>query len=183
MILIINTCKERLHYFEFVKPVVDILEDKDILISHYSDLTPEDLEKCDRVIVCGTSLKDNGFLKDLSKFEWLKDFKKPVLGICAGFQILGLIFPPRDDSGEPGGEMKKDLEIGFFREDFIEDFLGLRGSVEVYHLHNNYVDFPLDWRIYSGEKFSQAVNKGSFYGVLFHPEVRNKEMILRFVDL
>jgi len=174
MILVINVCKERLHYSEFVKPIVDILEDEEVLVSHYEDLDTKDLERCDKVIICGTSLADNKFLKDIEKFSWLKDFEKPVLGICAGFQIFGEVF---------GGKAGKKMEVGFFREEFVEDFLGLNGEVEVYHLHNNYVDFPLDWRIYSGVEFSQAVKWNNFYGVLFHPEVRNKEMILRFAEL
>jgi GMP synthase (glutamine-hydrolysing) len=174
MILVVDVCSEKLHYYEFVKPVVDLLESEEVLVSHYDDLETKDLERCDKVIICGTSLADNKFLDDIEKFKWLKDFDKPVLGICAGFQIFGEVF---------GGKMGKKLEIGFFREEFVEDFLGLSGEVEVYHLHNNYVDFPLDWRIYSGVEFAQAVRKGNFYGVLFHPEVRNKEMILRFIEL
>jgi|TARA_B100002003_G_scaffold227632_1_gene235390 GMP synthase (glutamine-hydrolysing) len=174
MILVVNVCKERLHYYEFVKPVVDILENEEVLVSHYEDLNTKDLERCDKVIICGTSLKDEEFVLDVEKFDWLKDFDKPVLGICAGFQILGMVFC---------GKVRKSLEVGFFREEFVEDFLGLSGEVEVYHLHNNYVDFPLEWRIYSGVEFAQAVKWNNFYGVLFHPEVRNKEMILRFAEL
>ena len=51
--------------------------------------------------------------------------------------------------------------------------------------YNNYVDFSglKDFEIYSGGKFIQAVKHvgKEIYGVLFHPEVRNKEMILEFV--
>lgn len=190
MILVVNVCSEKLHFYEFVKPVLDILspgddsgelKKKGILVSHYLDLNKEDLEICERVIICGTSLKDNGFLKGIDDFFWLKDFEKPVLGICAGFQILGLVF---------GGELKKGNEIGFFREKFDEEFLGLKGEVEVYHLHNNYIEFGDNWSpvrddpagpdFFSGADFVQVARWKNFYGVLFHPEVRNKEMILEF---
>lgn len=185
MILVVNVCRERLHYYEFVKPVLDILKDCDILVSHYLDLKQEDLAICDKVIICGTSLKDNGFLENMDKFSWLKDFDKPVLGICAGFQILGLTF---------GGKAKKKTEIGFFHEKFGSEFLGLKGEVEVYHLHNNYALFGDEFEVFSprddsgepaGDEVVQAVkSKGKdFYGVLFHPEVRNKEMILEFCRL
>ncbi|MCK4649734.1 gamma-glutamyl-gamma-aminobutyrate hydrolase family protein [Candidatus Pacearchaeota archaeon] len=173
MILIVNVCSEKLHYYEFVKPIEDILKE-DFFVKHYSELNDSDLVRADRVIICGTSLGDDSFLKDLEKFNWIKNFDKPLLGICAGFQILGLVF---------GGELKKKLEIGFFRETFEKEFLGLEGDVEVYHLHNNYVEFGGEFEIFAGKSFPQAVRfRGKdFYGVLFHPEVRQKEMILRFV--
>lgn len=174
MILIINTCSEKLHYYEFVKPIEDILK-KDFITKHYSDLIEKDLEMSDKVIICGTSLNDNQFIKDIEKFSWIKNFEKPLLGICAGFQILGLVF---------GGELKKKLEIGYFHEDFIEKFFGLIGKQEVFHLHNNYISFGEDFRVYSGTQVPQAVKhkEKEIYGVLFHPEVRQKEMVLEFAD-
>ena len=93
--------------------------------------------------------------------------------------------------------LEKKTEIGFFRERFDSEFLGLKGEVEVYHLHNNYIVFdegcrlPVAgcrkmWEVFScGEGgIVQAVKlKGKeFYGVLFHPEVRNKNMILEFIS-
>jgi len=73
MILIVNICKERLHYYEFVKPVEDILKKDGIefFTLHYTDVKEIDLEKASRVIICGTSLKDEEFMKNLSKFSEL----------------------------------------------------------------------------------------------------------------
>lgn len=178
MILIVNVCKERLHYFEFVKPVEDILRANNGLFftKHYLEVGDGDLAKCDKIIICGTSLADNGFMGDVKKFSWIKNFEKPIFGICAGMQIFGIIF---------GGELKKQTEIGFFHEGFEKEFFGIKGEREVYHLHNYYVDFSgvKDFKIYSYSKISQAVKhkKKEIYGVLFHPEVRNKEMLMEFV--
>lgn len=175
MILIINVCCEKLHYYEFVKPVEDIVEEG-FVTKHYNEINSKDLDNASKVIICGTSLKDNQFTKDLEKFAWLKDFDKPVFGICAGFQLIGLVY---------GGEIKNHLEIGFFHEGFDKDFLGFNGEVEVYHLHNNYVDFSKlsEFEVYSDSVVSQVVKHKhkEIYGVLFHPEVRNKEMIKNFV--
>jgi len=117
-------------------------------------------------------LKDEDYLS--GDFSWLRNFEKPVLGICAGMQIIGMVF---------GGELKKKTEVGFYFENVDKDFLGLSGEVEVYHLHNSYVEFSEDFDIFAGEDVSQAVRHKvkSVYGVLFHPEVRQKEMILEFV--
>ena len=177
MILIINICKEKLHYFEFVKPVLDILEKNKIsyFTKHYFDLKNDDLNKADKVIICGTSLFDNEFVKDINRFLWLKDFEKPVFGICGGMQIIGLVF---------GGELKRKAEIGFYCGDFKKEFFGVSREQEVYHLHNFYVDFSKlnDFEIYSENKVIQAVKHRDkeIYGVLFHPEVRQKSLIRNF---
>lgn len=176
MILIVNVCSEVLHYSEFVRPVEMILREKNIEHEtfHYKQINSALLKRAKKVIICGTSLKDNDFLEDLDEFVWLKKFKKPVLGICAGFQIIGRVF---------GQRLYRSQEIGFFRERFEKDFFGLSDEVEVYHLHNNYISFDeKKFDVYSGERVAQAVRKKrtKIYGCLFHPEVRNREMILKF---
>ena len=171
MILIINVCRYKSHYYEFVKPIEDIIK-KEFITKHYDDLKKKDLDKASKVIICGTSLKDNQFLKDIKRFEWLKDIKKPVLGICAGMQIISLIF---------NGKLKKKKEIGYYKEIF-NDFLGLKGEQEVYHLHNNYTTLPKNFKEFTDSKIPQAINKDNLYGVLFHPEVRQKELIMNFIN-
>lgn len=175
MILLINVCKEKLHYFEFVKPVEKIIG-KDFFIKHYSRVDEIDLRKADKVIICGTSLKDNQFVKDLKKFEWIRNYRKPVLGICAGMQIISLIY---------GAKLKKETEIGFYKEKFIYEFLGMSSEKEVYHLHNNYATLPNDFESFTKSKIPQAIKHKTreIYGVLFHPEVRNELMIKNFVHI
>jgi GMP synthase (glutamine-hydrolysing) len=177
MILLINICKEKLHFYEFVKPVGDILVKNKTkgFIKHYTCIKKKDLEKADKIIICGTSLKDNQYLENTNKFSWVKEFEKPILGICGGMQIIGLVH---------GGKLKQKTEIGFYRETFRE-LLGIKGEQEVYHLHKNYVDFGEEFTEYSNSKISQAVKhkEKETYGVLFHPEVRQKDLIKNFCKL
>jgi GMP synthase-like glutamine amidotransferase len=179
MILIINICKEKLHYLEFVKPIEDILilNKCEFHTKHYKEILESDLKNCDNIIICGTSLYDNHFINDLNYFNWINEFKKPVLGICGGMQIVGLIF---------GGKVKRKTEIGFYKESFAKEFFGVNGECEVYHLHNNYIQTSTDFEVYSSSndgKISQAIKHKTkeIYGVLFHPEVRNKEIIKNFI--
>lgn len=179
MILIVNVCKEKLHYYEFVKPIENILVGANIKFQTigYRQITTNILNEVDSVIICGTSLKDFEYEKNLKYFKWIKEFDKPLLGICAGMQIIGLVY---------GGKMKNKTEIGFFTEEFKESFFGLGGSQEVYHLHNSFVDFKKIKEfevVCSSKEIIQAVklkNKET-YGILFHPEVRQKELVLNFL--
>ena len=178
MILLINICKEKLHDYEFVKPIEDILKKNRIKYfkKYYEELTKKDLEIVDKMIICGTSLKDDGFLKNLGRFNWLKEHKKPVLGICGGMQVIGLQF---------GGKLGKKTEIGYYLEGFNKDFVGLTGKQEVYHLHNNYVKFSDEFIEHTNSEINQAVKhkQKEIYGVLFHPEVRQKGLIINFLKL
>ena len=71
MILIINICKEKLHYYEFVKPIEDIVKAYELkyFTKHYKEIGKKDLNKCSKIIICGTSLKDNEF-SDKKNFAW-----------------------------------------------------------------------------------------------------------------
>jgi len=177
MILLINICKEKLHYYEFVKPIEDILKKENIkyFTRRYKEIENEDLEEAEKIMICGTSLKDNDFIENINYFLWVKNFKKPLLGICGGMQIIGLIF---------GGKLKKKTEIGFYSEDFKKEFLGIFGKQEVYHLHNNSVSFGKDFEEFTESRINQAVKhkKKEIYGVLFHPEVRQKDLIINFCN-
>jgi GMP synthase-like glutamine amidotransferase len=178
MILIINICKEKLHYLEFVKPIEDILKRENLkcFTKDYEDINNSDLKKADKVIICGTSLKDNEFIGDINEFDWIKSFEKPLFGICGGMQIIGLIFD---------GKIGRKTEIGYFTEDFEESFLGLGGKQEVYHLHNNFIKFSGEFEEFTKSRINQAVKhkEKEIYGVLFHPEVRQKTLITKFCAL
>ncbi|MBS3079484.1 hypothetical protein J4218_05150 [Candidatus Pacearchaeota archaeon] len=194
-LLIVNICKEKLHYLEFVKPICDILDNNRIryFVRDYIKVSKDDLKKASRIIICGTSLFDNYFIKNLRYFNWIMDFDKPILGICGGMHIIGSLF---------GGKIRRCTEIGFHTEYFSKEFLGLKEKCEVYHLHNNFIDFSKlnDFEVYCGgevnshpdlvnseekiskSKCSQAIKhrEENIYGMLFHPEVRNKEIIRNF---
>jgi GMP synthase-like glutamine amidotransferase len=203
-ILIISTCKEKLHELEFVKPIEDILKNR---ISHNkmgrergkknsaqekvemvrnSNKTPFTTKhftekynpnEFSHIIISGTSLQDNYYLNHLDKFKWIKDTKKPILGICAGMQIIQKIFAPE-------AELKSKTEIGFYEESFNKELLGIKeGKQQVYHLHNYYFTIQENFEKYTSSPIPQAIKHKTrpLYGVLFHPEVRNKQLITNFL--
>jgi len=181
MILLINICKEEMHYLEFVKPIEDILSKSEASFEtkNFLDVKKSDLESCHRIIIAGTSLKDFEYTKHLSKFNFLKSFNKPVLAICGGMQILCMAH---------GCKLSNGQEIGLKRINFNAEYLGVNGQRDVYCLHNMVLKdddaLKRSFRIFSKTEYVQAVmhkHKPKQYGVLFHPEVRNKDLIVNFL--
>ena len=179
MNLIISVCKERILELEFVKPVEKIVG-KNYFVKNYKEVTSEDSKKAKKVIICGTSLEDFEYLKNLEKFSWIKDFEKPILGICAGMQIIGLIF---------GSELIFEEYIGThfetFNLEFSSKFFSEGETVqEVYYLHKKAISLPEGFTKLN-ESLSYPIafkhNTKEVYGVLFHPEVLNSELIKDFV--
>jgi len=86
-----------------------------------------------RIILCGTALKDNGFLEHPGRFTWLLGSTVPVLGICAGMQALCLAF---------GGTVREGCEIGMtnIRIPKPDPIFPDRGSFQVYELHSRVCD-------------------------------------------
>lgn len=163
MVLVINICLNPLHYFEFVKPVEDILRNNNIKFTtkNYRYINKATINKADKIIICGTSLADNKFIDDIDKFKFILTFTKPVLGICGGAHIIGLLL---------GKNLVKEEAIGMKEINFEKPFLGVSGKREVYHLHQ--------FRV-----LPEVFHESHFYATLFHPEVRNKEMIVNFAKL
>ena len=126
--------------------------------------------------MCGVALKDFDYLNYLDKFNWIKSYSGHLLGICAGAQIIGKVF---------GEQLKKGQEIGLIKikkikQDKILDNVILN---EVYALHNFYVDTPKNFELLLETKYPQLFTTGKIYASLFHPEIRNKNIISNFINL
>ncbi len=178
MILIIKTPNRKLHDLEFVKPIEDVLKRNkfEFISTHYSKINKELLKNADGIIISGTSLKDNTYLDSICEFNWITDFDRPILGICGGMHILGLVY---------NGKIKKRQEIGLTEIIFKDDFLRYQGEHLVYELHNLNVESK-NYKIVATSEYSiQAIKhkKKPFFGVQFHPEVRNKNLIINFAYL
>ncbi|MBD3361454.1 hypothetical protein GF358_01550 [Candidatus Woesearchaeota archaeon] len=156
MILIISVCKHKLSENEFVKPVYEIIKQKnqEIMVKHYSEELP--ISKADKIIICGTALEDFEYLENLEKFEFIKTTDKKIFGICAGMQIIAKIFEC---------ELKNDLKIGQIGNS--------------YYLHSKEV--VLNELFIKDEKGLVKHKEKEIYGVIYHPEVLNTELIIDFL--
>jgi len=178
LVVDMNWKKDSLSYYEFVLPIVSVTEQLDAcLVKHYLDVTSQDLNLCNRVILSGTALEDNITLRQPEKFQWLKAMEKPVLGICAGMQTIGIVF---------GLNLLECLEIGMTQINTVKANRLLAGEFKAYSLHNFTVEVGGDFEVIAkSEECVQAMKHSCkpIFGVLFHPEVRNEEMLKHFIQL
>jgi GMP synthase (glutamine-hydrolysing) len=180
MILIVdmNWKKDSLGYYEFVLPIASIAKSLDeYRVKHHLEVTRKELTQCDIVILSGTALKDTATLSRLEKFQWLKETEKPVLGICAGMETIGMVYDMR---------LTRCTEIGMTQVNVVKKNPLFSEDLKAYSLHSVCVEPSSDFEVWAeSTKCVQAIKHKikPTYGVLFHPEVRNPGLIKRFIQL
>lgn len=179
MILIVdmNWKKDSLGYYEFVLPIVAVAEKLDeYTIKHYVEVTNKDLSQIDKIILSGTTLKDTTTWSQPEKFKWIKETKKPVLGICAGMETIGMIFETR---------LISCLEIGMTPIISVKNNPLFSADFKAYSLHSYCVEASDEFEVWAkSAKCIQVIKHKTkpIYGTLFHPEVRNQEIIKQFIE-
>jgi len=170
--------RDSLGYYEFVLPILRVTEKLgECAAKHYLDITEQDLNCCEKIILSGTALEDNVTPHQPDRFQWLKTMEKPVLGICSGMQTIGVVF---------GLKLCECLEIGMTQITTVSDNSLFSGEFKAYSLHNFTVEANDDFEVTArSQKCIQAIKHRckEIHGVLFHPEVRNEELLNRFVCL
>ena len=184
MILLISTCENKFHEKEFIRPISDIIKnynnDNDqykFKIINYKNIKNENIKNSDKIIICGTALIDNEYQNHIEKFKWIKEYKKPLIGICSGSQIICQIFNEK---------IKSKTEIRFINDIKItkkDPILNNECLKEVYALHNFYCEMPKEFEIIAKNNLPQIIKNKNIYAILFHPEVRNKIIIENFCKL
>jgi len=166
---------------EFVSPVERVVRDEGrmSLLRHYTGIVPGDLAAADGAILCGTALADFGYLGNMERFSWLPSFPRPVLGICAGMEVMVRIY---------GGDLSPGTGIGMMDQEVTgsDPLFAGRDRFAAYELHSLMVIPPPSFGVLAVSPSGvQAVRHRDrpHYGVMFHPEVRNEWLIRRFLSL
>jgi GMP synthase (glutamine-hydrolysing) len=184
-LLIINTAEKDV--FEFVNPIKQILGvcrlEEELI--HWTDLRgKKEIPDYAGLIISASPKGDNdNFEERLNAFQWLKDYKKPVFGICAGHQLTAAIYGARllrNIESEEGKVM-----VQRTRNDPI--FLGMSSEFETEQHHLDSVALPESFEVLASSRTCsiQAMKHISrpLYTVQWHAEISNPEMILNFVRI
>jgi GMP synthase-like glutamine amidotransferase len=180
MILIIdmNWKRDSLAFNEFVLPIVSVVQPlEECEVKHFLDIESEQLDGYSKIVLSGTTLKDHATLKQVAKFNWVKKCDKSILGICAGMQTISLVFD------QP---LMNCLQIGMTEITTLKDNPLFQGDFKAYVLHNYSVEHSQTFEVLAeSSKCIQAIKhkQKKIYGVLFHPEVRNQDIVKRFIQI
>lgn len=178
MILILDCTRQDLPLLkpEFVHPVQSILKtagyETAVLPLHTRTL-PDGIKA---VILTGTALMDHQFLK-VGLPDPLMQWNGPVLGICAGMQLLAMTV---------GGSLIPSEKIGMTEITVIKDdpvFAG-KDRFNAWELHQSGVEVTGECEILARSASGVQgikLNDRPWYGVLFHPEVRNEWVLENFL--
>jgi len=158
---------------------------------------PSDFNLVDKLVIPGVgSFKDA--MQELLNDDFikpLKDFTKPILGICLGMQILaklGFEYGKTPGLSLIDGEVRaiqcngKIPHMGFNRIQAIGSSMLLKGveHEEFYFMHSyevvNYTNI-IALTEYENHSFVSAIHKNNLYGVQFHPE-KSREAGLRLLS-
>ena len=164
-----------------VQKAIEKAGGKTLIINQVSDF-----DMVDKIVIPGVgSFKDA--IKELDNNDFIKpikEFKKPILGICLGMQILadlGFEYGKTKGLGLIEAEVKLMLcngkvpHMGFNKIHIQTPNALLKGleDEEFYFMHSfemiNHKDISALSQ-YNNHSFVSAINKGNVYGVQFHPE-------------
>lgn len=170
MTLIISTCREKISELEFVEPLRRLTLGT---VKHHSKITRKDIEGADRIIISGTALADFEYLE--GNWDWLKTFDGPILGICAGMQVIAKSF---------GAKLLKKEMIGPQKVETMKENPLFEGEFNAYFLHTYTAGRHCDILAKSGGKPCAIKHpEKPIYAVSFHPEVMNELIIKNFLKL
>ena len=182
-ILLVNNAEPRIT--EFIIPIEKIIERMgSISISiEYCECINFNFENFDGAILTGSPQGDDIVEHHLPYFLWVKQFNKPILGICAGHHVAGFMYGSEILRG-------KESEIGDFVVEIIKEdllFNGMDNFFKVKQMHNDSITLPKNFELLATSKNCKNQlmkhKQKPLYTCQFHPEFYNHKLIKNFINI
>jgi GMP synthase (glutamine-hydrolysing) len=168
---------------KFVAPIIRCLTSAGIesgLVAYEN--IPADLSSYGGVIISASPRGDDIVETHIPYYQWIRNFSKPILGICHGHQVIGVIH---------GADLIRDTqsENGLYLVNKEEDsplFTGLDTNFKVEQHHKDSITLPDKFRLLASSKKCRVqamVHQAKpIYTIQFHAEKKPK-IILNFVSI
>lgn len=156
-------------------------------IVHWNKPEQINFEKATAFILSGAPilLTETAQEPYLKKYQFIKTTKLPVLGICFGHQLIGLLFDAQVFKADP---IRKPTIINITTQDKL--FEGLNKQPVFIEDHTEGIDLPKEFiQLARSDKYEVEAMKHctkNIYGVQFHPEVsgeNGKKLIKKFLAI
>lgn len=182
-ILIVNNAEPGITEFaETIENIVAQTGSTSVLIE-YADCIHFNFDAFNGVILTGSPQGDDIVEHHLTYFMWIKDYTKPVLGICAGHHITGYMYGSkirRSEEPESG-----DFNVEVVKNDVL--FTGMPKTFKVKQMHNDSVTLPDEFELLATSEicYNQMMKHQAkpLYTCQFHPEYYNHDLIINFVKV
>ncbi len=181
--LIINSAEP--DRYKFTSDIGRILDEIDVPydIRQYSDIPDISKSNYNKIIISASPRGDDIVDAHQQYYGWIESTTRPVLGICAGHQIIGALFGSkliRDEQSEAGlCYVKIDKQDPIFK--------GYDKQFSVIQNHNDSITLPEDFDLlgHSDRCEVQVMRHKSspICTVQFHAERWNPALIQNFIDL
>lgn len=170
---------------EFAAPIEKIISEagsKPVFLD-YAECLEFNFKAVDGAILTGSPQGDDIVEHHLPYFRWIKDFEKPLLGICAGHHVTGFMYGAdllQSEEPESG-----DFDVMILKADPL--FANLPKNIAVKQMHNDSITLPVNFELLA----SSAICKNQLmkhkekplYTCQFHPEFYNHDLIRNFIAL
>ncbi len=177
-VLLVSTCAEPFSEAEFVAPLERIACDAGATVESSSLGTLNSVpEGVSHILLAGTTLQDDKYLKEIGAVERLLETGVPLLAVCSGMQLL---------AAASGGEIIAQREIGMVAVETLAENPLCASRFEAFALHRHAVEPGARLEVLARSKAcAQVVRHRELpaWGVLFHPEVRNEQLVRSFLAL
>lgn len=175
-ILIINTSKDQANtrYVDSIKGKLNL--SNSVISPRHLAKNPSEAEGYDGIIISGQPVYDpsHNLAKVMSRYSWIYGVDVPILGICGGHQILGLLYGARPIKGK-GAERNciyrynATIPVDPLLEGVVTD-----DSFYAFSDHRDSITLPRSFSVLATSgRCKVAVmkhGKKSIYGVQFHPD-------------
>ena len=182
-ILVVNNAEPGIT--QFTKPIETIISNARLtyVTIEYNECLNYKFGDFQAIILSGSPQGDDIVENHLPYFKWIKNSNKPILGICAGHHITGVLYGSkilRSEEPEAG-----DYEVEIIEKDII--FSEMDSTFKVKQMHNDSITLPEDFTLLSTSKTCKNQimkhKQKSLYTCQFHPEFYNPDLILNFITL